>query len=289
MYQTSGQILLVLLARTSTQTTHGLEKIFGSKDQWNNDLALLVLSIIWSIKTLFTLHLTSVSLEKLYFPLKSKISLFAWTLFCMSKRILVLVMFFTPSLGLFDLLYHWKAEQIPFSVSQKSRWREGLLDQSSDLHLHNKTPVLWSHIDRWNYSGEFDGGVRPGPPDYSLYTGLSLGHYFFLFLAVLALHTLCVAIIKLILVKDFRRASLLEKFSHALQNVSMPQPWRSWDSDGGSVREHRLRFEAEIVEIIFITALNFVTNAGMLAPVFFLGKKNQPDTTYIIYHVLNSQ
>ena len=113
MYQTSGQILLVLLAKTETPTSHGLERLFGTG---TNDLALLVMSIIWSIKTLFTLHLSSVSLEKLYFPLKSQISLFAWTVFCMSKRILVLVMFFTPSLGLFNLLYHWKAEQIPFRL-----------------------------------------------------------------------------------------------------------------------------------------------------------------------------
>ena len=267
MYQTSGQILLVLLAKTKTPTSHGLERMFGTG---TNDLALLVLSIIWSIKTLFTLHLNSVSLEKPYFPLMSQISLFAWTVFCMSKRILVMVMFFTPSLGLFNLLYHWKAEQIPFSVSQESLWREGVLKQSSHLYLHNKTPVLWSHIDRWDYSAE-------SPPDYSLYTGLSLRQYFLLFLAILAVHTVCVGIIKLILVKDFRRASLMEKFSHSLQNVSMPQPWRAWDADDGSVKEHRQRFQAEIVEIIFITAVNFVTNAGMLAPVFYLGNDNQPD------------
>ena len=266
MYQTSGQILLVLLAKTQTPTSRGLERMFGT-----DDLALLVLSIIWSIKTLFTLHLTSVKLEKLYFPLMSQISLFAWTVFCMSKRIMVLVMFFTPSLGLFNLLYHWKAELIPFSVSQESRWRDGVLEQSSLLYLHNKTPVLWSHIDRWNYSAEFDGHVSPAPPDYSLYTGLSLRQYFLLFLAILAAHTVCVGIIKLILVKDFRRASLLEKLSHSLQNVSMPQPWRSWDTDDGSVQEHRQRFQVETVEIMFITALNFVTNAGMLAPVFYLG------------------
>ena len=170
MYQTAGQILLVLLASTETSTTHGLERMFGNTKRNNsNDKAVIIFSIIWSIKTLLTLHLSSVKLEKIYFPLMSQISMFAWSVFCLSKRILVLVMFFTPSLGLFDLLYHWKAEQIPFSVSQKSLWREGVLEQGDPLYLHNKTPVLWSRIDRWQ-----DGA----PPDYSLYTGLSLRHYF---------------------------------------------------------------------------------------------------------------
>ena len=268
MYQTAGQILLVLLASTETSTTHGLERMFGNTKRNNsNDKAVIIFSIIWSIKTLLTLHLSSVKLEKIYFPLMSQISMFAWSVFCMSKRILVLVMFFTPPLGLFDLLYHWKAEQIPFSVSQESQWREGVLDQRDQLYLHNKTPVLWSRIDRWKYGA---------PPHYSLYTGLSLRHYFFLFLAILAFHTLCVGLVKLILLKDFRRASLLEKLSHSLQNVSMPQPWRAWDADHGSVKEHRQRFQAEIVEIMFTTAVNFVANAAMLAPVFYLGNTNQP-------------
>ena len=70
MYQTAGQILLVLLAVTATPTSGGLEKMFE-----NNNKEALIFSIIWSIKTLFTLHLKSVKIEKVFFPLICQISL----------------------------------------------------------------------------------------------------------------------------------------------------------------------------------------------------------------------
>ena len=262
MYQTAGQILLVLLTVTATPTSGGLEKMFE-----NNNKEALIFSIIWSIKTLFTLHLKSVKIEKVFFPLICQISLLVWTVFSVSKRILVLVMYFTPSLGLFNLLHHWQAESLPFSVSQKSRWREGGLQQGQHLQLHNNRSVLWSEIDRWDYS------ASPSPPPYTLYTGLSLRTYFWLFLAILGLHTLAVGIAKFILVPDFRKAHPVQMFSHCLQSISLPEPWRPWDTDGGNVEQHRERFRREIMEMVATLAVNFVVNVSMLGPFFHLGRK----------------
>ena len=197
----------------------------------------------------------------------SQISVLVWTVFSVSKRLLVLVMYFTPSLGLFSLLYHWKAESIPFAVSQKSKWREGMLSQSQHLHLHNNRSVLWSEIDRWNHS------ASPSPPAYSLYTKLELRENFWLFLAILTIHTVCVGLTKYVLVPDFRRCHPVEMFSHALQNISLPQPWRAWDTDGGTVGEHRQRRDKELTEMLSTTAVNFVFNALMLWPMLYLGRK----------------
>ena len=72
-----------------------------------------------------------------------------------------MVAFFIPSLGLFDILYHWKAEQMTF-VLRKSELRKGPEDI---LELYNMTEnVLWSDIDRWNYTDPF----RPMPPYYTI-------------------------------------------------------------------------------------------------------------------------
>ena len=46
----------------------------------------------------------------------SKIIIFAWGIFAILRRILSIILMFIPSLGLFDLLHHWKYEQIPFKV-----------------------------------------------------------------------------------------------------------------------------------------------------------------------------
>ena len=197
----------------------------------------------------------------------SQISVLVWTVFSVTKRLLVLVMYFTPSLGLFSLLHHWQAESLPFSVSQKSRWREGGLQQGHHLQLHNNRSVLWSEIDRWDYS------ASPSPPPYTLYTGLSLRTYFWLFLAILGLHTLAVGIAKFILVPDFRKAHPVQMFSHCLQSISLPEPWRPWDTDGGNVEQHRERFRREIMEMVATLAVNFVVNVSMLGPFFHLGRK----------------
>ena len=261
MYQTSGQILLFLLAVTETPTTAGLETMF------KKSIDILILSIIWSIRTLFTLQLRIVKMKKVFCPGKSQISILIWTVLSVSKRILVLVMYFTPPMGLFSLLHHWQAESLPFAVSQKSQWREGMLSQSQHLHLHNNRSVLWSEIDRWDYS------ASPSPPPYTLYTGLSLRTYFWLFLAILGLHTLAVGIAKFILVPDFRKAHPVQMFSHCLQSISLPEPWRPWDTDGGNVEQHRERFRREIMEMVATLAVNFVVNVSMLGPFFHLGRK----------------
>ena len=62
-------------------------------------------------------------------------------------------------------------------------------------------------------------------------------------------------------------------FSHALQNISLPQPWRAWDTDGGTVGEHRQRRDKELTEMLSTTAVNFVFNALMLWPMLYLGRK----------------
>ena len=73
-------------------------------------------SIAWSMKTCVGLHLKSVVVHKGFFPMKPKIAVWTWGLFGTLRRILSVVTFFTPFFGLFDILNHWKAEQIPFAV-----------------------------------------------------------------------------------------------------------------------------------------------------------------------------
>ena len=143
IYQTAGQILLLLLAEEikfpdSTATTGGLETIFE-----NDSEDLLRFSILLSLRTCVSLYSKSVSLEKPFFPLKSNIFLQLWALFPVCKRIFVIVIFFIPSFGLFRLLVHWTFEKIPFTVRLNH-------DVSSDdiLHIFGKSPVLWSEVDR---------------------------------------------------------------------------------------------------------------------------------------------
>ena len=106
---------------------------------------------------------------KPFFPFSSKAAAFLWTTAAAVKRMMVLVFYFAPGFGLFDLLHHWQLEQIPFAVRKHRN-----VTINDVLHLRNIEPMLWSKVDRWNY---FDDLKNPTPPPYTLYTGYSIGEY----------------------------------------------------------------------------------------------------------------
>ena len=158
IYQTAGQFILLLLAADdqdhSTATTGGLERIFEED--------YLIWSVFLSLKTCVSLYFKSMSLEKQFFPITSKILVNIWAFFSVCKRIFVIVIFFIPSFGLLRLLVHWTFEKIPFTVRQNRT-----ISTDEILQIFGKPPVLWSKVDRWNYEESI-------PPSFTLYTGLDL-------------------------------------------------------------------------------------------------------------------
>ena len=81
--------------------------------------AVLAISIAITLKTCITLHLKTVKTEKLFVPFTSKIFILLWGSFSSMRRIISMVCFFIPSLGLFSILYHHKFELIPFTLWKK--------------------------------------------------------------------------------------------------------------------------------------------------------------------------
>ena len=151
----------------------------------------------------------SFALEKPIFPLTSKIVALLWTLITVSKRLLVMVMYFAPAFGLFDLLEHLKWEQIQF-VGKKN------------AYLFNLIPGL----DRWNY----DDPSNPVPPSYTVYTGYDIGHYFTLFWLILFFHIYFNIIVKCMFSEKFRdEANNLQIFVHGLENCETLQSKREID------------------------------------------------------------
>lgn len=117
-YQLPLQIILLLLARTLTKTTGGLEVVFLAHSEFlmmSADSVLLI-STLWSFKTCVILHVKQIKYDKAYLPVTSKIFVFFWGLFATTKRVMAIIGMFIPSMGLFSLLHHWQAEQIPFKM-----------------------------------------------------------------------------------------------------------------------------------------------------------------------------
>ena len=116
-YQLPLQLILLLLARTLTQTTGGLEVVFSHSEFFMISAdSVLLISTLWSFKTCVMLHLKQIKSDKAYLPITSQIFVFFWGLFASAKRVMAIIGMFIPSMGLFSLLHHWQAEQIPFKI-----------------------------------------------------------------------------------------------------------------------------------------------------------------------------
>ena len=118
-YQLPFKIVLLLVATTTTSTTGGLETMFKQKSMFGipmNPTTVLALSIALSMRSCVNLHQKTIQVHKGFFPLASEIAVWIWGLFGALRRILSMVTFFIPFLGLFDILNHWRAEQIQFWI-----------------------------------------------------------------------------------------------------------------------------------------------------------------------------
>ena len=273
-----GQILLLLLASSATKTTGGLETYFKRHSFWGIEMSAttaLGLSVAWSLKSCIGLNLKLTKVTKVFLPTKATIMVLLWSLFGVMRRVLVIVAFFIPSLGLCDLLYHWKAEQIPFSIRLRFAQQRSISPDDA-IVLHNMSePVLWSQLDRWNY----DDPNKPTPPPYSMYTLLSLTHTFIAFFVLLFIHCLCITILKIFTSPDFRGGSVLDQLTHVLQSLNIPAPYCDWDSaktnksgERLSVGCYKRRFKAVRWEMILSYMMNSFFTIIMLVPLMYTGE-----------------
>ena len=82
-------------------------------------IVILAISIAITLKSCFMLHVKIIKTEKQFVSFTSTILILSWGIFSSIKRICSMVSFFIPSMGLFSILYHHRAEQVPFSIWQK--------------------------------------------------------------------------------------------------------------------------------------------------------------------------
>ena len=156
-----------------------------------------------------------------------------------------------------------KSEQIQFSVRRGGYFTP---NPESLLHLNKLDPFLWTELDRWDYSDPLD----PKPPNYTIYTGLSVGEYFKLFWVLMVIHHFSNIIWKLISSPTFRKeASALDMFIHSIENCNLPAIWKDWDEDVGDIKDHLQRQKVVRQEMLTTMVVNFLFNGLMLIPLTY--------------------
>ena len=268
-YQVAGQIILLIYAKTKTRTTGGLETVFDQDSfiglQMDPVIALGI-SIAITLKSCFTLQLKSIKTEKQYVPFMSGLFILLCGLFSSIRRILSMVCWFIPSLGIFSILYHYKAEQIPFYI-----WNRYNKTQNDRIVLYGlKETVLWGELDRWDYSSDPNGiGI---PPPYFDYTGLSLKWAFILFFLLSMTQILFILLVKIYTSKAFSvKNDILNKFLHLLLCLNIAYPFEDWDQGRFSVKQYKERHIKTNIEMAWCLSVNIFSSFLMLTPLWYTG------------------
>ena len=257
---------------TETATTSGLQTFFQQDSFLSIPMkptTALILSSAWSLKTSVMMHLNSVKTQKGFFGIKASLAVFMWGLMGALRRILSMVCFFVPSLGLYNLLNHWLAELYTFSI----RTQFNLIHKTDQVHLFNLTETIrWSELDRWNY---YEDPTEPTPPSYTLYTGFTLKWTFICFMVIMIFHTLSILLVKIFTSEEFKQdQNSYNKFLHVVENINCSLPYRDWDEDKGksnNKEEFAKQSRNTEYEIILSQLVNIGFSLIMLIPLWFTG------------------
>ena len=272
-YQTSAQILLWFYSKTTTKTTSGLEKFLqGNATFFGINFApetALGLSIVWSLKTCVLSHLSAISSEKRFLGLKSKVVILLCAICSTCRRILGLILFFTPAFGLFDILNHWKAEKIPFRVRLNHAKQFGINPQDRIKLRGLEDAILWTELDRWDYSNV----DIPKPPEYNIYTGLTLGETFGLFIALSFVQFMVLGMVKFFTSEKFRdqKEKNYNKMIHLLECLNLSFPYQDWDRENSTVLEFRRKHKEVAMEMLYNLLANFIFSFCKLVPLWYTG------------------
>ena len=315
IFQLTLQIILLLYAITLTRTTEGLNQIFNEATKLSGDLEkdskviFLYVSISWSVISNVNSHIKGLSAHREHFPLFSKGIAIVYAFFGITTRVLAIIAFFTPCLGLFSIQRHWNGEQINWHpamienfVMNKTVIFEGSLPIPVDSIFirpreNNSLSFNASLMEKVGAASKYfqiDGTIqfgnssqiswhhldrwmyhlneKPTPPSYSLYTLVSLQYYFLIFLLILFSQTFVIFLVKCKLAKAFGRLSILEKIIHCVEGTNLPYNAQEWDTPrNGNAYIHILRMKANQLEGLVLIFVNLVFKMTMLFPLYVQG------------------
>ena len=274
VYQVTMTLILLLLSYTQTPVEKGLKTVFNEGLE-PLSIGLLIASTILSAISFTSSHCKVLNVCREHFPFTSRFIASLYSLCGLITRVIAMVMYFTVPLGLFSLLRHWQAEQVPWS-----RFTLDFVTPDGLMFLGNNEPFVWNEVDRWIKNGtlfdeanwDFNPYYFVSPPDITLYIGLKWQPYLFIFFAHIAFHMIAVFVAKYKLSHVFMYGfNLLDKIIHSLENTNVPFNVREWDDGKGDAEEHRRRMRLNCTEGLVVIVINAIFNASLLVPIYYQG------------------
>ena len=143
IYQLTLQLILLLIAKSETRTSEAFDVVFKNDFSKWTIIVSLILSTSWSFISCSLAHIKGLMTNRNYFPIVSKIIAGLGAMISIIKRVSCIIIFFTPPLGLFNLLRHLQAEQTKFH-----RFTLDLVDSNGTIQFGNSQPIVWNTIYR---------------------------------------------------------------------------------------------------------------------------------------------
>ena len=256
--------ILLLIAYSNTKTVNGLEALFEQEAIFYlSPILALAVSVAISLYSCISSHIKGITKKRDYWTTKSYLVILLYTTFTITVRVLSYVLYFTPSLGLFNTLRHLQGEMYPFRAPYRS-----LVNTSDDFYFGNMTPIPWYQITRWNYIAYQDAE----PPKPTLYTCLTIDQYGYVFLGIVVLNIALQMVVKrLVNPGVFNKKSYLDILIHGISCCFIPHPMEEWDEEQGSVGMHKSRQDLVFKEMLASILINFAFNFLLLSPLLILG------------------
>merc|ERR1719264_723131 len=198
---------MLLLSRTNYPVVTGLQQLFSL----NVGDHMLILSVCWSFKTGVASFLKIHSDQKAgMLSGAAKMVLALRALLFSVTRILCVVAFFGPFLGLGECMAHWHAEEIQ-------------LDEEIMKNLKGTTSY-WARE-------TVDLMYRPQLDQPTNYTLVTLQEAFFIFLGILLLHGIAILILKMNVSSHYKSTGWLNKTGHVVESLHVPDVYKDFDVD----------------------------------------------------------
>ena len=184
-------MLLLLFSQSETRTAQGLESVFDG----GHDLIfgipptiVLVLNNIWSILSAWRAYYKVLSSTKDYFPLRSILIIGCYVILSLVIKCSACIVYFAPSLGLFNLLRHYQGELYPYwVVTHKDNFN------LTDLVYYSTVkPFPWTNLTRFDYTKS----GYPIEPPITIYTHCRLETILHGFYAIMLVQTLVIMAVK---------------------------------------------------------------------------------------------
>jgi hypothetical protein len=273
-------VIFTALIFTQNQTVDGLQQIYANK---NTDW--LILSAILSVYSLTAGFPRWIEYQKRNtLSWLGKFLLHLMAFLSLLLRLTAIVIFFAPSLGLLDLLMHWKMGSLPgihnFAENitnlpdpRKSVFYPYLsFDYSKAGNLPNLDTINEILRDSVNFNGEWKG--VNSSQDLTIF---SLQTYYICFLFGMALHLVTVYCIKHYIGFGFSHRNsrkLLEKMLNVVSQFAIPLPLTDWDDDeevkDNASSDFKSNWKKVSREMKALLLLFTIENIFLLIPLFIL-------------------